>query len=607
MRLIDELRRRHVFRAAVAYLAAAWLLIQVLETLFPIFGLSETSIRVVVVVLAVGFIPAVVLSWVFEWTPEGFRRDSEVTVPASPAVSRRFDRAIIVLLALAVVFLVVDELVFDTAPVSRKLESIAVLAFEDLSPDQDQAWFAEGLSEELLNLLAGIPELRVAARTSAFSFKDSDAKITEIADALDVDHIVEGSVRRFEDRIRVTVQLLDAQADTHLWSQNYDREFRDVFDIQDEIARSVVDQLQLNLLGQVPTVRPHDPQAYALYLQARTLLNHAERIEDFQRPIRMLEQALAIDDEFVEAIGLLAAQRWNLGFDDDDGSNRFERVRAMIERGFALEPENGAMLVWKASISMLLDNDLYTAARYLERGHVLDPTDYGLILVTAWQADMFGRPEIGVELGNYIIARDPLCQDCYANLAENYMGMGRNKDAEVRLRQALALYPGIRATNLLGQALLLDGRPEEALEVFEALEERLTGETGEDYEGFPGHLETLHALGLTEEFDALLPKFLEFHAANGYELLIAQLYAWLGDKDTAFDWLQKHNREMTWGIRDHLTRPWYRKLHDDPRWRALLEEYQMTEEDFEAIDLTIRMPPDVQRYDTVAKVDTGRY
>jgi tetratricopeptide (TPR) repeat protein len=220
---------------------------------------------------------------------------------------------------------------------------------------------------------------------------------------------------------------------------------------------------------------------------------------------------------------------------------------------------------------------------------------------------MFGRPEIGVQLGNYIIARDPLCQDCYANLAENYMGMGRNKEAEERLRQALALYPSIWATNLLGQALLLDGRPEEALEVFEALEERLTAETGEDYEGFPGHLETLHALGLTEQFDALLPKFLEYHAANGHDLLIAQHYAWMGDKDKAFEWLDRHDREMTWGIRDHLTRPWYRKLHDDPRWQALLEEYQMTASDFEAIDLTIRMPPDAHRYETVAKAGTARY
>lgn len=595
MRLIDELRRRHVFRAAVAYLAGAWLLIQVLETLFPIFGLSQSSIRIVVVLLAVGFIPALVFSWVFEWTPEGFRRDSEVTDPAPPAVTRRFDRAIIVLLALAVTFLVVDKLVFDTAPPSAKLESIAVLAFEDLSPEQDQAWFAEGLSEELLNLLAGIPELRVAARTSAFSFRDSDATIPEIADALDVEHIVEGSVRYFEDRIRVTVQLLDAKTDTHLWSQNYDREFRDIFDIQDEIARSVVDQLQLNLLGRIPAVPHHDPRAYALYLQARTLVNSAERAGDDQQAIRMLEQAIDLDPGFVDAIGLLARVRWILGFEDETGQSRFERVRAMIERGFALEPENGSMLMWKASISMLLDNDLYTAARYLERAHALDPTNYGVIWATVLQADMFGQPQIGIELGNYIIARDPLCLDCYLNLAETYMGAGDYKAAEERLRQARELFPSVRANYLLGQALLLDGRPGEALALFEEVE-RMTAESGDTgYAGFPGHLETLHALGMTEEFDALLPRFLEFHAVDGYELIIAQHYAWMGEKDKAFEWLDKHDREMTWNIRDHLTRPWYRKLHDDPRWQALLEEYQMTRADFEAIDLTIRMPPDIQR------------
>lgn len=592
MRLIDELRRRNVFRAALAYLAAAWLLIQVLETLFPIFGLPETSIRVGVVLLAVGFIPAVVLAWVFEWTPEGFRRDSEVTAPASPAVARRFDRAIIVLLALAVTLLVVDELVFDTAPQAPKLESIAVLAFEDLSPDRDQAWFAEGLSEELLNLLAAIPELRVAARTSAFSFRDSDATVAEIADALDVDHIVEGSVRRFEDRIRVTVQLLDARTDTHLWSQNYDRKFRDVFDLQDDIARSVVEQLQLNLIGTVPTSRHHDPQAYALYLQARTLLNRTTTMEEHWQAVQMLEQALDRDAGFVDALGLLASQRWILGFEDGAPSDRFERVRAMIERGYALEPESGAMLMWKAGISMLIDNDLYTAARYLERGHALDPTNYGLIWATVLQADLYGRPDIGVELGNYIIARDPLCIDCYVHLAEIHMTMGNYKAAAERLRQAHELFPGLDSLYVLGQALLLDDRPAEALEIFEEIERRFIEEEGGEYVGFPGHLETLHALGMTEQFDALLPKFLEFHA-NGYELLVAQLYGWLGDKDAAFEWLDKHNRQMTWDIRNHLTRPWYRNLHDDHRWQALLEKYQMTETDFEAIDLTIRMPPDI--------------
>lgn len=594
MRLIDELRRRHVFRAAVAYLAAAWLLIQVLETLLPIFGLSETSMKVVVILLAVGFIPAMALSWVFEWTPDGFRRDREITEPVPPAVTRRFDRAIIVLLALAVTFLVIDELVFDTAPPSQKLESIAVLAFEDLSPERDQQWFAEGLSEELLNLLAGIPNLRVAARTSAFSFRGSDATIPEIADALDVDHVVEGSVRRYEDRIRVTVQLLDANNDTHLWSQNYDREFRDVFDMQDEIARSVVDQLRLNLLGQVPEAKHHDPHAYALYLQARTLGNNATRDEDIHRVVRMLEQAIDIDSEFIEAIGLLARWRWIDGFDDESGPNRYERVRAMIERGFALEPESGRMLTWKASISMLLDNDLYTAARYLERAHALEPSNYDVVWATVLQAAMFGRPEIGVRLGNYIIARDPLCLDCYINLAENYMETGEHEAAEERLRQALTLFPSLRATHVLGQALLLDGRPEEALKVFEDLERRVVAETGQAYAGFPGHLETLHTLGLTEKYDALLPRFLEFHSADGLQLIVAQLYAWLGEKDAAFEWLDKHDREMSWGIRDHLTRPWYRKLHGDPRWQALLEQYQMTEADFEAIDLTIRMPPDLQ-------------
>jgi hypothetical protein len=200
MSLWGEIRRRNVHRVAIAYVAAAWLLIQVAETLFPVFGLSDMAIRAVVIVLAVGFMPAVVLSWVFEWTPEGFRRDSEVTAPAPATRTRRFDAAIIAMLVLAVAYFAVDKFVFDPvrdtareAQVAAQARgdairqkygenSIAVLAFDDISEAGDLGYFADGVAEELLNLLAKIPELRVAGRTSAFSFKDKPATIPEIGE-----------------------------------------------------------------------------------------------------------------------------------------------------------------------------------------------------------------------------------------------------------------------------------------------------------------------------------------------------------------------------------------------------------------------------------------
>ncbi len=589
---ISELRRRNVHRVALAYLAGSWLLIQIVETLFPVFGLPDSAIRAVVILLAAGFIPAVIMSWAFEWTPEGLRRETDTPVGPPAAVARRFDRAIIVLLALAVTYLVVDKFMFSPAPSGAREASIAVLAFDDLSPDGDQAWFAEGISEELLNLLADIPELRVAGRTSAFSFRGKDATIAEIGEALGVAHVVEGSVRTFGDEIRITVQLIDARTDTHLWSENYHRVFADVFAIQDEIAEAVVEQLHLNLIGPVPTVERVDSGAYALYLQGRSLLNGASSREEFQRAGSLLERALELDPDYVEAIGLLARFRW-LTAEPANAAESHEQVRTMIDRGLALRPDNGFMLGWKGFLSMVLDNDPYTAARFLERAHAVDPENYDLVWNTVALARTLGRPEIGAALGEYILARDPLCINCYVLTARNYVGTGNLHAAEKHLRDALVLETDVDAWYRLGQVLLLDGRAEEALGVFEDLRAWLESESDETYAGFPGHLETLFELGMTEEYETMRTAYLDFHAVEGHVLLIAQHYAWIGEADLAFEWLDKHDRQMTWNIRDHLTRPWYEKLHSDPRWQALLERYQMTEADFEAIDLTIRMPPGV--------------
>jgi len=593
---LNEIRRRNVHRVAIAYVTASWLLIQVVETLFPVFGLSDAAIRIAVILLAAGFIPAVVLAWIFEWTSAGIRRDEGIATATTAGQTRRFDRVIMALLALAVVYLVVDKFVIAPDKAPARVESIAVLAFDDLSPDEDQAWFAEGLSEELLNLLAGIPGLRVAGRTSAFSFRDKDATIPEIAAALDVAHIVEGSVRRFENRLRITVQLIEARTDTHVWSETYDREFGDIFDIQDEIARAVVDKLHLNLLGEPPKTRPTDPAAYALYLQARHLMNGNFSAEEQARAIRLLEQALAIDSAFPEATSVLARARW-LGsyFGGWPQADIVPRVRKMIDEGLAASPGNGALLGWQAFLVMVIDNDLYASAVILEQAHESDPTSYELIQGTTAMAPLYGRPAIGARLGEYLVERDPLCMRCYVRLAEAYLANGDFQLAETAVRRALTLKPDEWSPNMfLGQALFFQERYAEALDVFEGLQARHETMTDEPYSGAPGHAETLQALGRDEEYRSLRERYLEYHEHEEYVGLVAQFYAWAGDNDRAFEWLDREDKVMTWGIRHHLTRPWYRKLHGDPRWQALLERYQMTQADFDAIDLTIRMPPDAR-------------
>ena len=608
MSLWGEIRRRNAHRVVIAYVAAAWLLIQVVETLFPIFGLSDYAIRVIVILLAVGFVPAVVLSWIYEWTPEGLRRDSDLAIATPAKGTRRFDAAIIAILVLAVAYFAVDKFVFDPArDTAREAQvaaqargdairhkygenSIAVLAFEDISEAGDLGYFGEGIAEELLNLLARIPELRVAGRTSAFSFKGSPATIPEIGEALGVTYIVEGSVRTASDRIRITVQLIEAASDTHLFSQNYDRDFDDIFEIQDEVAEKVVDELQISLLGESPHAKRVNPQAYALYLQARSISESSDIDEDVSVQTRtLLERALEIDPDYGEALSAYAGHLYMFGEENVPWEETEARVRRMMSRALANDPDHANALNWMSWIALDFDSDIETAALYKKRAHEAEPENYEVLDGSLRTLPIFGRPDLAIKIGEYLIERDPLCVSCYVDVAMSYARLGDFAMAEAKLREVLTLNPNfVWGKGRLGAVYLFAGEPERALEIFEEIHY----DPGKCC--LPGHLEALHDLGRYEEFDALLPEFIEVHEEIDAKLIIAQLYAWIGDNDEAFRWLDTHDRVQTWTIRSHLTRLWYRKMYDDPRWQALLEQYQMTDEILESLDLDIRLPPGVE-------------
>jgi TolB-like protein len=294
----DELKRRNVIRIAGLYLVGAWLIVQVASTVLPAFDGPGWVLRALITLLAIGFFPALIFAWAFELTPEGLKREKEVDRAGSISLhtGKKLDRVIMVVLALALGYFAFDK--FVLAP-QREAEqtraarnagrsealvesygdkSIAVLPFVDMSPQKDQEYFSDGISEELLNLLSKISQLRVISRSSAFSFKGKDIEIPEIAKRLNVAHILEGSVRKAGNQVRVTAQLIDARSDTNLWSETYDRPLDNIFAVQDEIAAAVVAQLKLKLLDAAPHAKATDPRAYALYLQARHL-EHALALE----------------------------------------------------------------------------------------------------------------------------------------------------------------------------------------------------------------------------------------------------------------------------------------------------------------------------------------
>src|SRR5215470_16129645 len=270
-----ELKRRNVIRATILYVGAVWALAQGIAQLGPSLSAPEWATRWFLVAAGIGFPFWIAFAWFYEFTPEGLKRESEIDRAESITrhSGRKLDFAIIGVLAVAVVLLLTDRFVLrhgvnetTAAPIGEK--SIAVLPFVNMSEDKANEFFSDGISEELLNLLSKVPQLQVAAHTSSFSFKGKQIEIPEIARQLHVANVLEGSVRKSGDQVRITAQLIRANEGYHLWSETYDRKLDDIFKIQDEIAGEVVKQLKVTLLGAAPTVRQTNPKAYALYLQA---------------------------------------------------------------------------------------------------------------------------------------------------------------------------------------------------------------------------------------------------------------------------------------------------------------------------------------------------
>jgi TolB-like protein/tetratricopeptide (TPR) repeat protein len=312
MSFVAELRRRNVFRVAAAYLVVGWLLTEVLTTILPTLGSPEWVARAVILIFAFGFIPTVIFSWFFEVTPDGIKRDHEVDHgdPENAAARKKIDHAVVASIIALIVLVglfsaqrIADD--GDSSPTEVSNASVAVLPFVNMSNDTDNEYFSDGLTETLLHMLAQIPDLKVAARTSSFAFKGRNMSIRDIAAALDVAHVLEGSVQRAGDDVRITAQLIRASDGFHVWSENYDRELDDIFSIQDEIAEKVGYALSESLLGagnhaRVAGLSTTNSDAYDLYMQARR-----ERATYSFGGLRaaedLLKGALLIDPDFIDA------------------------------------------------------------------------------------------------------------------------------------------------------------------------------------------------------------------------------------------------------------------------------------------------------------------
>ncbi len=466
---LTELKRRNVIRAAGLYLVGAWLVVQVTGTVLPMFGAPEWLPRTIVVLVAIGFVPAVIFSWVFEITPEGLKRDEDVAPEQSitPQTGRRMDRLIIVVLVLALGYFAFDKFVLmprrETALVARATpnesrssaidaKSIAVLPFDNLSSDKENAYFTDGVQDEILTHLARVADLKVISRMSVMQYKSGVARnLRKIGEELGVAHVVEGSVQRAGNKVRVNAQLIDARNDRHEWAENYDRPIDDVFAIQSEIAKAIADQLQAKLspnekkaIEQPPTT---DLAAFDLYSRAKSLLLTANFSStgdpDVRKAIELLDEAVKRDPSFFDAYCQLAGahEYFYATSGSDHTPARLALAEAAVQAATRLRPDAAETHLTRANYLYNGRRDYAGALAELEIARRALPNDPRLFELTGYILRRRGQQEEGLRNLERAVELDPRNFFTLQQIALGYQALGRYAEAIAAWDRTLAIVP----------------------------------------------------------------------------------------------------------------------------------------------------------------------
>ncbi len=516
--LFEELKRRNVFRVAVAYLVSGWLVLQVAELVMDSTGAPEWVMKVLLLLGLLGFPIVLVFSWAYELTPEGLKKEKDVDRSASitPETGRKLNIITIGMLVAVLAVVVIDRTVMrqepapvTTAPVAEAAEkSIAVLAFEDLSAEGDQEYFADGLSEELLNVLAKVSELKVAGRTSSFAFKGSNKDLREIGELLNVAHILEGSVRKAGNRIRVTAQLIKADDGFHLFSETYDRDLKDIFAVQDEIAREISKALLTEIVGtEIDAQLQIDTEAYDLYLLARQRI-HTRDIFNLREANAMLDRVLEIDPLFAPALAqkalVMHLMSDSLGsYGDIPMAETMLISRRAVDQALALD----ATLAEAHAINgLLLDNlnQFDEAIVALERARDLNPTLSDAANWLSGSYEAVGRRDDALSVLEEVVERDPTYGPAFGNLVAAYLRTSRFDEIDALLSRVERIV-GDNDDIQLGRGFmaLMRGQPAAAARYLKSsLEQNPNSSVDKLWYGFAlmmlGDFETLADVGLSE-------------------------------------------------------------------------------------------------------------
>src|SRR5262249_5583203 len=462
-----ELKRRNVYKVAVAYCVVGWLLVQVATQVFPFLEIPNWAIRLVIVATAFGFPVALIIAWAFELTPEGVKRTEDADAAQQRSRGGVWIAVVVVaaLLSLGLFFLGrytagrASSQVSEGATVSNALKSIAVLPLVNTSGDPSNEYFSDGLSEELIAVLAKIPDLRVIGRSSSFFFKGKSSDSAAIGQKLGVANLIEGSVRKQGDRVRIVAELISATDGRSLWSETYDRELKDVFAVQTEIAKSVAEQMKVKLLGERPqsdaAPSTENLAAHNAVLQADFNFKQLTP-ESVQRAIQFLEEAVRLDPNYAFAYAKLS-QAWRqyaASFARDDARKAYEEARRTAEKAVSLAPDLADVRMAMGFLALTPDLDFRTAEKEFRRVLESSPNDAAAKSYLGAALSAQGRLAEAQQTCREALSLDPLDTPAWYNIGRVAVGLGRHKEAEELFRKGLEIQP--QASRFHSYLALLD-------------------------------------------------------------------------------------------------------------------------------------------------------
>jgi TolB-like protein/Tfp pilus assembly protein PilF len=568
----SELKRRNVYKVAVAYAVVGWLLVQVATQVFPFLEIPNWAIRLVILLTALGFPVALIIAWVFELTPEGIKRTESADATRQHSRGGVWIAVVVIAAALSLGLFFLGRYTAghgttrqSQGPTTAPEKSIAVLPLLNESGDPRDEYFSDGLSEELIAALAQISGLKVIGRSSSFRFKERKEEPKTIGQKLGVSTLLDGTVRKQGDRVRIVAELVNAADGIQLWTRTFDRELKDIFAVQEEIARAVAESLKVTLLGSQdwPTQRgaPSNVEAHSAYLQGHFLFLR-RNLEDYRKAVGYFDQAIQLDPDYALAYAE-RSEAWSfIGDLSGQRPTAYPKARSDAEKAVAIAPTLAEARAALGFVRCFVDWKFADGLTELKRAKEFSPANPTANDLLARFIVYLGRVDEAERQARQAVELDPLSTTTHGNLARVLFYAGKLDEADAAARKAAELQP-TGAANHRWQVLIAAQRGDGETALREA-----QLESDEGYRRFELAI-AQHVVGDHQAADAALADLIA-KAREGFAYQIAEVYAARGENDKAFEWLQTAFDNRDAGMLTLLVDPLLRGLRDDSRYKNLV-------------------------------------